>query len=83
MARDELVLQAVLSGRSSVPFLDLERLLRRLGFSLVRIRGSHRIYRHPRVPRHINIQPVGSEAKPYQVKQLRDMIVEFNLTLKP
>jgi hypothetical protein len=64
MATDELVLQAVLSGRSSVPFFDLERLLRRLGFSLVRTRGSHRIYRHPRVPRHINSQPVGNEAKP-------------------
>jgi predicted RNA binding protein YcfA (HicA-like mRNA interferase family) len=66
MATEELILHAVLSGRSAVPFRDLERLLKRLGFALVRIRGSHRIYRHPRVPRHINIQPVGNEAKPYR-----------------
>jgi hypothetical protein len=27
----------------------------------------------------LNVQPIGKDAKPYQVRQLRDMIVEFGL----
>jgi predicted RNA binding protein YcfA (HicA-like mRNA interferase family) len=81
MAADETIIQAILTGHAAIPFRDLERVLRRLGFVVVRVRGSHYIYRHPRIPRHINIQPVGNEAKSYQVRQLRDMIVECNIKL--
>jgi predicted RNA binding protein YcfA (HicA-like mRNA interferase family) len=69
----------VLAGRGTVRYRDLERLLGRLGFVLARVSGSHRIYRHPKVPRPLNVQPQGAEAKRYQVKQLRDMIIEFHL----
>jgi predicted RNA binding protein YcfA (HicA-like mRNA interferase family) len=69
----------VLAGHGTVRFRDLERLLGRLGFVLARVSGSHRIYRHPKVSRPLSLQPQGSEAKRYQVKQLRDMIVEFKL----
>lgn len=74
-------LERVLEGKGSISFRDLEALLKKLGFVLVRVKGSHHIYRHPKVPRHLNIQPVGKDAKPYQIKQLRVMIREFNLSL--
>jgi predicted RNA binding protein YcfA (HicA-like mRNA interferase family) len=82
MASDKKVLEAVLSGRGTIGFRDFEHLLVALGFRLNRTSGSHRIYLHPRVPRPFSVQPVGRDAKPYQVRQLRDMIREFELRLE-
>jgi hypothetical protein len=42
----------------------------------MRARGSHHIFTRDGVPEILNLQPKGSEAKPYQVKQVR------NVTLK-
>jgi predicted RNA binding protein YcfA (HicA-like mRNA interferase family) len=72
----------VIEGRGSVSFPDLQRLLITLGFHLDRISGSHHIYLHPDVSRPVNIQPAGKDAKPYQIRQLRDMIREFGLKLE-
>lgn len=79
MAGDEDILARIIEGRHAIAFRDLERVMRKLGFELTRVRGSHRIYRHPVVPRPLNIQPVGNEAKGYQIRQLRDIIKEFDL----
>jgi predicted RNA binding protein YcfA (HicA-like mRNA interferase family) len=57
----------------------LQHLLGRLGFELDRVSRSHHVYVHPKVPRPLNVQPIGKDAKPYQVRQLRDMIVEVGL----
>ena len=75
-------LELVLRAQGSVAFRDLERLVVRLGFRLDRVSGSHHIYMHPKVKRPLNIQPIGKDAKPYQVRQLRDIIVEFRLTVE-
>ena len=82
MASPRRVFAAVLLGRGTINFRDLERLLIRLGFRLDRVSGSHHIYRHPNATRPLNIQPVGKDAKPYQIRQLRDMTEEFQLTLE-
>ena len=81
MASPKRSLEAVKRG-GVIPFRDLQRLLEKLGFRQSRISGSHHIYVHPRVARPLNIQPVGKDAKPYQVRQLRDIIEEFGLTLE-
>jgi predicted RNA binding protein YcfA (HicA-like mRNA interferase family) len=72
----------VLRGGSSVAFRDLERLLLKLGFRLDRVSGSHRIYIHPKVSRPVSVQPDGKDAKRYQIRQIRDIIDEFGLTLE-
>jgi predicted RNA binding protein YcfA (HicA-like mRNA interferase family) len=82
MASDKKTLDLVLNGRGSVAFRDLERLLLKLGFRLDRIGGSHRIYVHPKVSRPLSIQPIGKDAKRYQVRQIRDIIAEFDLRLE-
>ena len=79
MASPKRTIEAVLSGQGVVAFTDLQRLLEKLGFTLARVNGSHHIYLHPRVPRPMNVQRVGRDAKPYQVRQLRDMIKQFGL----
>jgi len=82
VANDKKTLQAVLAAHGTIKFRDLERLLLRLGFHLARTAGSHHIYVHPKVTRPVNIQPIGKDAKPYQIRQLRDIIQEFELSLE-
>jgi predicted RNA binding protein YcfA (HicA-like mRNA interferase family) len=74
-------LRKVLSGRGNLSFRELEVLLRRLGFSLDRVRGSHRIYSHPKLVRPFPVQPAGGDAKRYQVRELRDIIVRHRLQI--
>jgi predicted RNA binding protein YcfA (HicA-like mRNA interferase family) len=82
MTSPKRAFEAVATGRGTIEFRDFERLLGALGFRLNRTSGSHRIYVHPRVPRPFSVQRSGRDAKPYQVRQLRDMIREFELTLE-
>jgi predicted RNA binding protein YcfA (HicA-like mRNA interferase family) len=82
MASPKKTLETVLQGGRNIAFRDLQRLLEKLGFRLNRVSGSHHIYLHPRVPRPMNVQAVGKDAKPYQVRQLKGIIKEFGLRLE-
>lgn len=75
------LLDQILRGTSdaSIRFDDLCGLLKRLGF-VERIRGDHHIFTREGVEEILNIQPRGSQAKPYQVKQVRAVIVQYRLT---
>ena len=81
MASDKKTLDAVLNSHGTIAFRDFERLLLALRFKLARITGSHHIYVHPAAGRAFPIQPDGKDAKRYQVRQLRDMIYKYRLTL--
>lgn len=63
----------------NVGFDDLVRLLEAVGFRLDRVRGSHRVFRHPRVGRPIVVQDVAGQAKGYQVRQVLQVIESYNL----
>ncbi len=63
---------------ANIPFTELCRLLRRLGFD-ERIRGSHHIFTKEGVEEILNLQPKGTKAKPYQVKQVRGVILRYKL----
>ena len=80
MSQYEKVLLSVLSGSKdkSLLFADLQAILDRLGFQC-RIKGDHFIYTRDDVEEIINIQPVGNKAKPYQVKQVRNIILRYQL----
>ena len=58
---------------SSWDFTELCQLLQRLGFDM-RIGGSHHFFRKPGIAEAINLQSVGSHAKPYQVRQARKVL---------
>ena len=72
----------IAEGTRNVSFRDFERLLKAFGFEHRRTSGSHRIYRHPRVPRPLSVQPISGQAKPYQVNQFLEMVEEFGLRLE-
>ncbi len=80
MSQYEKLLIAVLSGRrdSNIAFSDLQKLLELLGFS-VRVKGDHFIYWQDGIEEILNIQPDGNKAKPYQVKQVRNIILKYKL----
>jgi hypothetical protein len=74
------VLERILSGRSdaNIGFTDLKSLLQVLGFS-ERIQGGHHIFSKEGVEEIVNLQPKGSKAKPYQVKQIRGIITRYKM----
>jgi hypothetical protein len=74
------VLQQILSGAAdaNIRFEDLRSLLVGFGFE-ERVRGDHHIFTQPSVAEILNLQPRGSMAKPYQVKQVRTVIVRYKL----
>jgi predicted RNA binding protein YcfA (HicA-like mRNA interferase family) len=65
----------------NVSFGDFCRLLEALGFSNVRTSGSHRIYAHLAMSELVNVQDVGGEAKPYQIRQVLRLVERYNLKL--
>lgn len=78
--RNEVLLARLRRGEvHNVRFAELASLLEALGFRLDRVRGSHRIYVHPAVPRPLTMQPVGGVAKPYQIRQLLGILEAYNL----
>jgi hypothetical protein len=80
MASPQKTLEQILRGSSdaNVAFRDLRQLLLSLGFE-ERTSGGHHIFRRAGVRELINIQKEGSKAKPYQVRQVRRIILEYNL----
>jgi hypothetical protein len=80
MARWGKTLERILRGTSdaNIDFDELCNLLLRLGFER-RIRGSHNTFRRAGVVDKINLQRDGNMAKPYQVRQVRDVIVRYKL----
>ena len=81
MAKYDDLLSRILRGASdaNIAFSQLRNLLKRLGFE-ERIRGDHHIFTKDSVEDIINLQPQGNKAKPYQVKQVRGVIVKYRLS---
>jgi hypothetical protein len=83
MSRIKKSLARLLEGRSDAnfDFDDLCFILARAGFTLRPGKGSHHIYFREGVDEIINLQPRGSQAKAYQVKQVRDLILKYQLEI--
>lgn len=80
MSRHSGVLERILRGTSdaNVSFREMCHVLRSLGFA-ERIRGDHHIFTAEGVEEILNLQPRGAKAKPYQVKQVRNVILKYRL----
>jgi len=63
------LLEKIVAGSLSISFRDFRGVVEAFGFRLSRIRGSHHIFTHPRVPELVNLQEVNRKAKPYQIRQ--------------
>lgn len=80
MTRQDKLLERILRGASdaNISFSELVQLLERLGFD-ERIRGSQHIFTKDGVAEIINLQPKGAQAKAYQVKQVRMILLKYRL----
>lgn len=81
MGKYDALLLRILRGTAdgTVRFDELRHLLRRLGFEEA-VRGGNFLFIHERMEGILNFQPNGQQAKPYQVRQVRDVIVRDKLT---
>ncbi|MDI6782032.1 MAG: type II toxin-antitoxin system HicA family toxin [bacterium] len=75
-------LQKLLSDSKNIRFSEAVAGAEMFGFRLDRINGSHHIFVHPDVAELMNIQDVNGKAKPYQVKQLLQLIEQYNLQME-
>ncbi len=80
MSKRDALLIKILRGISdaNIPFDGMCKLLRSLGFD-ERVHGSHHIFTKEEVEEILNLQPKGSKGKPYQVKQVRQVILKYHL----
>ncbi|HET8655121.1 MAG TPA: hypothetical protein VFL93_06375 [Longimicrobiaceae bacterium] len=80
MDKHEKLLLQILRGTSdaSIRFDDLRALLLHLGFE-ERTRSSHHLFRRAGIEERINLQRQGSKAKVYQVRQVRAVILKYQL----
>jgi predicted RNA binding protein YcfA (HicA-like mRNA interferase family) len=63
---------------ANVDFADLRKFLLSLGF-VERVRGSHHLFVKAGVEELLNLQRDGKHAKPYQVRQVRMMVMRHHL----
>jgi predicted RNA binding protein YcfA (HicA-like mRNA interferase family) len=80
MSQHDKILLKILSGLSDadISFLELCNVLKYLGFK-ERINGSHHIFYKDGIKEIINLQPKDSKAKPYQIKQVRSVILNYKI----
>ncbi|GAB1721588.1 MAG: addiction module toxin, HicA family [Nitrospira sp. CR1.1] len=76
------LLAKALSGSKNLRFSEVVSLAAAFGFRASRVKGSHHIFVHPHVRELVNLQEVGGKVKPYQVKQLMELVERYNLELK-
>lgn len=83
MGKQEKLLIQILKGQSdaNINFQDLIGLMQRFGFDK-RVSGGHHIFRKEGVLEKINLQKEGNKAKPYQVRQVRNIILKYKLGVK-
>ena len=76
----EKTLEKLLRGESdtNLRFEELCHLLQAKGFRM-RVSGSHHIFTMTGVMERLNLQREGSKAKPYQVRQVRKILVNYKL----
>jgi len=76
------LLQKLLSGSKNIRFSEAVASAEMFGFRLDRIKGSHHIFVHPNTSELVNLQNIKGKAKPYQVKQLLELVERYNLQME-
>ena len=80
MGKTDKIFNKIVFGKSdnNISFVDLCSLLEKMEFKK-RIKGSHYIFYHQDITEILNLQPNGTQAKAYQVKQVREVILKYKL----
>ena len=81
MSQYEKIRSDVLSGNcdKNISEADMKFFLTKIGATRKRTTGSHIQYTIDNIPELINIQPKNGKIKPYQVKQIRNIVNKYRL----
>ena len=82
MNRRRLLLRLSQGHLHNVAFSDFQDLVAGFRFEIVRVQGSHHVYRHPRIAEQLNLQEWHGEAKPYQLRQFMWLVERYDLRLE-
>jgi predicted RNA binding protein YcfA (HicA-like mRNA interferase family) len=82
MSKRQKTLAKVLSGSKNIAFSDFVLLVEGFGFQLSRVSGSHHIFVHAKVKELVNLQEIGGQIKPYQIKQFMNLVERYDLELE-
>jgi len=82
MNRKKLLRRLAHGHLQNVAFPDFVHLVKGFGFELLRVSGSHHIFGHPDMPGLINLQEVGGQAKPYQIRQFLRLVERYNVKME-
>lgn len=80
--KEQKLSDKALASPANVRFGEMVKLVEGFGFHLSRVSGSHHIFVHPEVQELVNIQDVDGMAKPYQVRQLLQLVERYNLMMR-
>lgn len=77
MSKKEKLILKLLAGSAdaSFDFDDLVKILIWFEFIERKGKGSHRVFFKKGIEDMVNLQPINGKAKPYQVKQVRDFLI--------
>jgi predicted RNA binding protein YcfA (HicA-like mRNA interferase family) len=81
-AKPRKTLEKALAGSKNIRFGEVVALAEGFGFHLSRVSGSHHIFTHPHVRELVNLQNVNGKAKPYQIRQLLQLVERYDLRLR-
>ena len=81
MSRYDKIRSDILSGKcdKNISETDMSFFLDKIGVMHKRTNGSHMQYTIDNVPELINIQPKNGKIKPYQVKEIRNIVKKYKL----
>jgi len=82
MNRKKLLRRLTMGAMGNVAFRDMVDLVEGFGFRQTRARGSHRIFVREGVRELLNLQDVGGQCKPYQIRQFLRIVERYNLELE-
>lgn len=82
MSKATKILAAAKANPASLSFTELQRLAEGAGFTLSRTKGDHWVYTRTGVREIINLQPKHGKAKPYQVRQVLDLIEKYGIEVE-
>ncbi len=82
MNQRELLRRLYRRNTSNVKFSEFQTLVEAFGFGLYRVKGSHHMFKHPKVPGFLNLQPKRGEVAAYQIRQFLKLIEKYDLHLE-
>ena len=81
MSKYAKLLERALNSPQNLRFEEAMKLAEGFGFGLARVRGSHHILKRHGIPELLNFQNMGGKVKPYQIKQLLEIVETYDLRL--